>query len=110
MWNPAAAKCILILSEHDTPITIVWCDDHQIITVESNGRLRVWSNTGNCICILEGEVNHDSLASPPKEILVFLNPLIFTVLDLSGGVTIWCRDGDDPKASTVHPSGEMLYS
>jgi WD40 repeat protein len=110
VWNLALAKCALTLGAHDTPITNVWCDDHQILTVASDGRLRVWSNTGTCICVLEGEVNQESRASPPKEIVVFHKPLVFAVLDVNGGVTIWCRDNDGPDASTVPSTGQMLYS
>jgi len=71
VWNPKSAKCSLILSGHQSAVTNVWCDDSQIITAEAEGRLRVWSQNGSCVAILEGETSPESLSPQPIEMLVF---------------------------------------
>lgn len=71
IWNPKSAKCSLILSGHTSAVTNVWCDDNQIITAEVEGRLRVWSLNGSCICVLEGETSPEAPAPQPIEMLVF---------------------------------------
>ena len=135
VWNPKSAKCSVILSGHSSAVTNVWCDDSQIVTAEVEGQLRVWSNNGSCICVLQGEVSPETPAPQPIELLVFrkvcwmfaclcallprqmsliwrmCQPLIFVIQDLDGGVTIWGRDHglDARRADSLSPVGNRRF-
>ena len=60
------------------------------------------------MCILEGEINPESLASQPLEMFIFQKPLIFAILDINGGVTIWSRDDSNLEPGTATSSGEIF--
>jgi WD40 repeat protein len=99
VWNPQTTKCVLNLSEHGAAVTNVWCDEYQIISATADGRLRVWSYTGTCICILESD-DYETLQEPqPMTMLVFQKPLAIAIHDSEGGITIFSRDTESESIS-----------